>query len=75
MPSSVTDCDKYNERKLVLIGTHCISLRGRAGGCFFQVSSMEKRAKLNVIILRAYPWRSRCAKECAICIPTAPTHR
>ena len=26
-------------------------------------------------ILQENPWRSRCAKKCAICIPTAPTHR
>ena len=76
---SVSDCDKYIERKPALMGTHCMfTLMGKSGRFFFfEVSSMEKRGTLNVnvIILRVYPWRSRCAKECATCIPNAPTHR
>ena len=29
----------------------------------------------SLIILRRFPWRLRCAKECAKCIPTPRTHR
>ena len=55
----VSDCDKYIERKPALMGTHCMfTLEEKSGRrFFFEVSSTEKRAKLNVIILRVYPWR------------------
>ena len=73
---SVSDCDKYIERKPALMGTLHVYAKGEEREVvFFEVSSMEKRGTLNVIILRVYPWRSRCAKECATCIPNAPTHR
>ena len=67
----------HSLKELSSIGAYCtFAFRRKSGRLFMKISLMEKRTKPNARSnCLDFPWRSRCATECAKQIPTVPTHR
>ena len=74
---SVTNCGKYIELTLSSTGStlHVYVKEEKWEVVYRIVIDVKKSETACGHFARTFPWRSRCGKECAKRIPTAPTHR